>query len=175
MKKLIFLISLLIIIINSPYCYEPKLHFNPWELIIYRPENSEKMNQVRCWLKAEDENGNDITFTKIKATYQWVTIPDTKYNYKNKYFLEGGMAMHLNLQPGKYKFSVYTPMDKHYPYYLNEKKDWTSNIFIYDTENPLKVIFVYPTASENGFYNGGWVISSKAPDFYKVTKPKISQ
>ena len=53
------------------------------------------------------------------------------------------------------------------------RSEWTSNQFIYDTENPAKVIFVYPTADDNGFYNGGWIISSKAPEFYKFTKPNM--
>ena len=27
---------------------------NPWELIIYRPENNGDLNYVRCWIKLED-------------------------------------------------------------------------------------------------------------------------
>ena len=48
----------------------------------------------------------------------------------------------------------------------------TSNTFYYDTNNPTKVIFVMPTADENGFYDGGWYIDYKAPKFFKFTKAK---
>ena len=163
-----------------------------WNLIIYRPDNSEILNDVRCWLKLEDaQTGEDVTYTKAKANYEFVAdrkkapIRDTtsisrmfkytgeapSYNYKKSYYLSGGMAMHLLLQPGKYKISVYTPKD-HAIYVQTENKgNWTSNVFEYDTENPTNVIFVSPTANDNGFYNGGWHIDYKAPSFYKVTKP----
>lgn len=49
---------------------------NPWELIIYRPENSSNLNEIRCWLKIEDEEGNDVLGTKATATYEWVSIPN---------------------------------------------------------------------------------------------------
>ena len=170
------------------------LHPDPWSLIIYRPDNSEGMNDVRCWLKLEDaQTGEDVTYTKAKANYEFVAdrkkapIRDTtsisrmfkytgeapSYNYKKSYYLSGGMAMHLLLQPGKYKISVYTPKE-HTIYVQTENKgDWTSNVFEYDTANPTNVIFVSPTANDNGFYNGGWHIDYKAPDFWKVTKPKM--
>ena len=163
---------------------DSKIHFNPWELLIYRPENSGNMNNIRCYLKIEDMEGNDVTFTKAKATYYYANNvvrdpkahtrqfgsifhhdgPRTVFNYKKKYFLEGGLVMYLLLEKGKYKISVSTP-----------EKGWTSNIFEYDTENPAKVIFVSPTANENGFYNGGWYIDYKAPSYYKFTKPKITE
>ncbi len=152
---------------------EEKITHNPWELIIYRPENSWQINDIRCYLKAEDMEGNDVTSKKIKATYEWISSKDKVNFYQNSYWLQGGVAMHLNLKPGRYKFTVKTPYDKQYPYPVESKKDWTSNEFIYDTSNPAKVIFVYPTANENGFYNGGWVISAKSPKYYKFTKPKI--
>lgn len=157
---------------------------NPWSLIIYRPENVGQMNDVRCWLKLEDfETGEDVTYVKATAKYEW--IPDTKvadkknpqsftsifkldristfYKYKKTYFLSGGMAMHLNLKPGKYKISVYTPKDKTNLYPCDNKDDWLSNQFVYNTENPAKVIFVIPTHTENGFYAGGWIVDYKAP------------
>lgn len=151
----------------------PQLKFNSWELIIYRPQNTQNLNDIRCYFKAEDENGNDVTHTKIKATYEWVTIPDVVNNYKTKYYLQGGMAMHLLIQSGKYKFSVWTPKDEQYPYPSINRDDWTSNVFEYDTSNPAKVLFVYPEANDNGFYSGKWIIDHKAPEYYKFTKPKI--
>jgi len=152
---------------------------NPWSLIIYRPENAGDMNDVRCWLKIENpETGEDITYntTKIKASYEWTanTIKEPQlYRYKRTYYLSGGMAMHLNLRPGKYKFTVYTPKDKTNMLETSNQGDWISNEFLYDTENPTKVIWVVPTANDNGFYNGGWYIDYKAPEWYKFTKPKI--
>ena len=150
---------------------ETELKHNPWELIIYRPVNSQKINEVRCWLKIEDMDGNDVTYTAARATYEWASIPNRVNNYERTYYLMGGMAMHLhNIKPGKYKFTFCTPADKQYPF-PNKKRNWNSNEFIYDTNNPAKVIFVYPTVGESGFYNGGWIISAKAPEFFKFTKP----
>ena len=81
--------------------------------------------------------------------------------------------MYLLLQPGKYKISVYTPKDQQYLAKIENKNEWTSNVFEYDTENPAKVLFVSPTANDNGFYNGGWHIDFKAPKYFKFTKPKM--
>ena len=81
------------------------------------------------------------------------------------------MAIHLNLKPGKYNFSVYTPKEEQFYSTIPNKNQWESNIFSYSTENPLKVIFVYPEANENGFYTGRWKIDYKAPKFWKFTKP----
>lgn len=172
---------------------DSKIHFNPWELLIYRPENSGTMNNIRCWLKLEDENGNDVTYTKCKATYYYAnnvvkdkkaetmqfgsifhhSAPRQVFNYQKTYYLEGGLVMYLLLKPGKYKISVYTPENQQYLSKVENKSEWKSNIFEYDTENPAKVIFVSPTANENGFYNGGWHIDYKAPEYYKFTKPQI--
>lgn len=180
-KKVIFLTFLLIL---PHQFFAQNVKPNPWSLIIYRPENIGQMNDVRCWLKLEDfETGEDVTYTKATAKYEW--IPDTKiadkknpqsftsifkpdvistfYNYKKTYFLSGGMAMHLNIKPGKYKISVYTPKDKTNLYPCSNKEDWVSNQFIYDTNNPTNVIFVSGTHDDNGFYNGGWFIDYKAP------------
>lgn len=171
MKK-IFLIYLLFFFTIQVFPEKTSLKFNPWELIIYRPENSEDLNQIRCFLKIQDENGNDITISeKVKICYEWVSIPGKAYYFKNKIYLSGGMAIHLNLKPGKYNFSVYTPKEEQFYSTIPNKNQWESNIFSYSTENPLKVIFVYPEANENGFYTGTWKIDYKAPKFWKFTKP----
>ena len=135
-------------------------------LIIYRPDNEGVLNDIRCFLRIEDENGNDITYDKkhITATYEWMSTPDIIRNYKHTYFLSGGMAMHLTLKKGRYKISLYTPADQQNNFVYAEADakpfQWESNVFEYNTENPTKVIFVTPTRNDNGFYNGGWVIKS---------------
>ena len=149
-------------------------------LIIYRPDNVGVLNDIRCFLRIEDETGKDITYDSscITATYEWMCTPDIIRNYKHTYFLSGGMAMHLKLKKGRYKISLYTPVDKQnnfvYPesgeeartalqsgvveYSKPQAFQWESNVFEYNTENPTKVIFVTPTRNDNGFYNGGWII-----------------
>lgn len=133
-------------------------------LIIYRPDNIGVLNDIRCFLRIEDENGKDITYDKkyITASYEWVSIPDRANNYKKKYYLSGGMAMHLKLKKGRYKISLYTPVDQQNNFVYAEADakpfQWESNVFEYNTENPTKVIFVTPTRNDNGFYNGGWII-----------------
>lgn len=135
------------------------------KLIIYRPENNGAMNDIRCFLRLEDENGNDVTYTSATATYEWVNIPDIPNLYKKNYYLSGGMAMHLSLKKGKYKISFYTPKDKQnnftYPVVGTKPFEWSSNVFEYNTENPTKVIFLTATTNDNGFYNGGWKIDYK--------------
>lgn len=165
---------------------------NWWTLIIYRPENSGTMNDVRCFLQILNaQTDEDVTLTCAKIGYQYIPdLPDSKkvdpksiaymftrtkiplYTYKKTPFLSGGMAMYLYIKSGKYKFSVSTPKEKTNDFITENDGDWTSNVFYYDTENPTNVIFVSPTANENGFYNGGWFIDYKAPEFYKFTKPK---
>ena len=119
--------------------------------------------------RLEDEDGNDVTYstTTVTATYEWVSIPDRANNYKKKYYLSGGMAMHLKLKKGRYKISLYTPVDQqnNFTYAEADAKpfQWESNVFEYNTENPTKVIFVSPTRNDNGFYNGGWIIDYRAP------------
>ena len=134
-------------------------------LIIYRPDNIGVLNDIRCFLRLEDENGNDVTYTKCTATYEWMSTPDIIRNYKHTYFLSGGMAMHLKLKKGRYKISLYTPKDQqnNFTYAEADAKpfQWESNVFEYNTENPTKVIFVTPTRNDNGFYNGGWIIDYK--------------
>ena len=152
-------------------------------LIIYRPDNVGVLNDIRCFLRIQDEAGQDITYdtSHITATYEWLSTPDVIRNYKHTYFLAGGMAMHLKLKKGRYKISLYTPVDQQnnfvYPELGEEARtalqsgvvefsqpqafQWESNVFEYNTENPTKVIFVTPTRNDNGFYNGGWVIDYK--------------
>ena len=155
----------------------PQIKHTPWELIIYRPENKTDFNYVRCYLRIEDENGNDVSQTKVKATYEWATIPNVVNFYKKTPYLDGGMAAHLNLKPGKYRFSVYTPADRHAGFEvtkgISNKGQWESNVFEYDTENPAKVIFVTPVMDDNGFYAGSWWIDWKAPRFFKWTEGKF--
>lgn len=136
-------------------------------LIIYRPDNLPVLNDIRCFLRLEDEEGKDVTYTACTATYEWMSTPDIIRNYKHTYFLSGGMAMHLKLKKGRYKISLYTPVDQqnNFTYAEADVKpfQWESNTFEYNTENPTKVIFVTPTRNDNGFYNGGWIIDYKAP------------
>jgi len=133
-------------------------------LIIYRPDNVGVLNDIRCFLRLEDENGKNVTHdtNTVTATYEWVSIPDRANNYKKKYYLSGGMAMHLKLKKGRYKISLYTPMDQQNNFVYAEADtkpfQWESNVFEYNTENPTRVIFVTPTRNDNGFYNGGWII-----------------
>lgn len=152
-------------------------------LIIYRPDNVGVLNDIRCFLRILNDDGEDITYntSSITATYEWMSTPDIIHNYKHTYFLSGGMAMHLKLKKGRYKISLYTPVDQQnnfiYPESGEEARNalqsgvveysqpqafqWESNIFEYNTENPTKVIFITPTRNDNGFYNGGWVIDYK--------------
>ncbi len=174
MKKfLIFLMFFLAMPGCSLIAEISPINHNPWELIIYRPENSSNLNEVRCWLKIEDEEGNEVLNTKVKAKYEWTSRPGSFYNYKKSIFISGGMAVHLNLKKGKYRFSVYTPKTELKYFSGNAKEEWTSNIFNYDTENPTKVIFIIPQADTNGFYAGKWIIDYKAPEWFKFTKPAV--
>ncbi len=137
------------------------------------------MNIVRCWVTLTDaQTKEDVTYTKAKAKYEFVADNRSRpelntstlsrsfrktgrqlTDYRKRYYLSGGMAMHLNLQPGKYIITVKTPKEDSLYVKTENKGDWISNEFYYDTENPANVIFVYPTYNDNGFYNGGWVIS----------------
>ncbi len=140
-------------------------------LIIYRPYNNGEINDVNCYLSITDENGNDVLKSNCRYFYAWYDKPNVYYSYKKSVYISGGMATHIYFKPGKYYISVYTPKDKQNGFKTNNKETWKSNTFIYDTENPLNVIFISPTADDNGFYNGGWHIDYKAPKFYKFTKP----
>lgn len=166
-----FLLGLLLITFStlsvSSADLTPDIKHNPWELIIYRPQNTEVINDIRCWLKIEDMDGNDVTFSAAWATYEWVSVPKVVNKYERSYWLSGGVAMHLNIKPGRYKMTVSTPSDRQWPYPSENRDEWKSNEFIYDTENPAKVIFVYPGMNENGFYDGRWIISGRAPKYFK--------
>ncbi|MBQ3671579.1 MAG: hypothetical protein II921_08915 [Treponema sp.] len=157
------------------------------ELIVYRPQNSENINEVRCWIQILDENGADVTYTKARAAYAWMDRPNTLYWYEKSFYVSGGMACHLYLDSKngeKYKIRVYTPKKhvENFPIPENLQTDWDSNEFEYDSNkvnnsaegnyNPLKVIFVSPTANDNGFYEPKWFIDYKAPEFWRVTKPR---
>ena len=150
-------------------------------LIIYRPSNSSALDTVCCFLTVTDMDGNDVTYSKAKAGYEWVTsnltaksVPKV-YFYEKSFYLSGGMAMHITLEPGKYILTFSTPVDKQNNFSLPANNadvhDWMSNEYFLDTENAPRVIFVSPTANENGFYNGGWHISYRAPEYFKWTKP----
>lgn len=174
---------------------QENLTHNKWSLIIYRPVNTGDMNLVRCWLKIQNQEGQDVTYQVAKASYEWVNgdrvksytstppinsifqpnITSPLYQYQKTYYLSGGMAMHLILKSGKYKISFYTPADKNNMYETENPGEWISNTFDYDTENPAKVIFLCPTANENGFYNGGWWLDYKAPKFFKYTIPLMQK
>lgn len=178
-KKKIFVILFLFftqfffsLLLFSSQITSQDVTFPSWELIIYRPQNNGDINDVRCYLRVLDMEDNDVTYSAIKATYEWIDIPDIANYYRGKYYLSGGMAMHLNLKKGKYKISFYTPSDKTNLFELPEDKknqafQWESNTFYYNTENPTKVIFLTPTANTNGFYDGGWWIDYKAPKYVK--------
>ncbi|MGP1588154.1 MAG: hypothetical protein ACTTHG_07435 [Treponemataceae bacterium] len=165
---------------------------NPWSIIIYRPQNNYELNHVKCWITVTDaQTGEDVTYSdKIKAKYEWVAntqilennepksfftmfkgqLRSFFLNYQKTYWLMGGVAMHLNIKPGKYIFSITTPYDETSLFPIKNSGDWTSNRLFYDTENPTNVIFVCPSVDENGLYNGGWHIDYFAPKYWKFTK-----
>jgi len=199
-KKLTFTILIIITFFaGNIFCQnkDEPLHFNPWEIIIYRPVNNGELNDVWCWLKITDLQGNDVTKTAIRdAVYSFPNqsrvnpkasgpfnfyLPlqpptyDTFYKYRKSIYLSGGMAMKLNIKPGKYYFSFSTPKDKTMLVETENKSDWLSNAYYYDTENPAKVIFVSPLANDNYFYTGGWYISHKAPKFWNFTIPQVDE
>lgn len=180
-KKQFIIFTLLFLSTTSIFCQQPESHYkdtlhpDPWSLIISRPDSTPEMNDIRCYLKVLDaETGEDVTYTKVKANYAWVSTPKIGHNYQHTYYLDGGMSMHLLLQPGKYIISFYTPKDKVFGIKTSNKGDWISNDFYYDTKNPTNVIWLIPTANDNGFYNGGWYITHKAPQYFKFVKPQIT-
>ena len=106
MNKITFFIIL--ITFSSIFSYAQDIKHNPWSLIIYRPENSYHINEIPCYVKFEDTiTKEDVTFTKVKANYSWIDSPKAGYNYKNKYYLYGGMAMHCLLKPGQYNIASF--------------------------------------------------------------------
>lgn len=143
-----------------------------YALKIYRPANSKDLNDIPCYLKIENEKGEDVTNTAATVYYSYVDQPNTLYKYRKSYYLTGAMIMTLYLKPGKYRFSFYTPIDKQFE---PHKKNfvWESNYFYYNTENPLNVMFLSPVVNDNGFYIGEWYLDYKAPKYYQFTKPYI--
>lgn len=140
-------------------------------IAIYRPVNNDEMNEVPCYLRVLDNEDKDVTKELVKASYAWYNQPKLLHMYKTKVYLQGGMIMHLKLPKGVYKLQFYTPADKAFGF-EDFRREWKSNTYIYDTECKLNVIFVAPTANENNFYNGGWYIDYKAPQFFYHTYPK---
>lgn len=143
-------------------------------LIIYRPENHGEMNQIPCYLRIEDESGNDVTAT-LPASYEWVYQHPRRRAYTGAYYVSGGMAAHVRFAPGTYRISVYTPVKWQNHAIPQNEAEWTSNTFIYSTEMPLKVIFISPTGDDNHFYSGGWHIDWKAPPFVNSTKVHVQE
>lgn len=149
------------------------LYFPLNALILYRPVNNGDMNDIKCFLRVLDENDNDVTYTSTRVYYAWINKPHKYYAYKNKYYLMGGVAMHIHFLPGKYKIQVYTPKEEQNGFICENKDTWESNTFYYNTENPLNVLFLSPTSNDNLFYNGGWFLDYKAPKFRRYTYPHI--
>lgn len=144
-------------------------------LMIYRPSNSGGINDIRCYLKIEDMEGNDVTLTAANVWYSWYDTFKTVHTYEKSPYLSGGMIMHIFFNPGTYKLTFYTPLEKQNTYdpsLPHTGQSWNSNTYIYNTEDKkLKAIFVSPVANENGFYTGAWHIDYKAPQYYIYTKP----
>lgn len=160
---------------NKKICIFILLNLIPfafYSLTIYRPANSSIFNDIPSYIKIEDENGNDVTYTAATYYYSYIDKPKILYKYKKSLFITGAMDMHVYLKKGKYRISFYTPKEKQFDPYKTDK-DWNSNYFYYNTENPLNVLFLSPTANENGFYNGGWYLDYKAPKYFKFTIPKM--
>lgn len=170
-KKVLFLLAFYVFCSCAALCANDTV-------ILYRPSNFGALDDIRCFLRIEDENGNDITYTqKCWANYSWIDMPRRRHPYQQSYFLTGGMAMHIHLVSGTYTFYLYTPVEEQHPLYLGAlhiptEGEWQSEPFVYDTnDKQLRVIFVSPTANQNGFYTGGWHIDYRAPRFYMYTKP----
>ncbi len=148
-----------------------KLH----SLEIYRPENYGALNTVPCLLRIADAEGNDATDCIRDISFSWYYDMQHDHKWTHRYYrgcFTGGTIIHLDMKPGVYRISVYTPADMQDIYGEQDGEAWQSNEFVYDTSAPaLKVIFVSPTADDNGFYNGGWHVSHRAPSYYLYTKP----
>lgn len=171
-RKALFFLFMLVLTWHKLYALE-----------IYRPENFGSLNDIPCLLSVQDLDGHDASESIIHLSYSWYyELRDLDWRGEPKvlhtYFdgcFTGGAVLHLLLKPGTYRISVYTPRD----YQVNwpegsaaPKTQWQSNTFIYKTGTQLKVIFVSPVANQNGFFNGNWHISHRAPKFYKYTKPR---
>ena len=158
------------------------------ELVVYRPQNSADINAVRCWIRVEDMDGNDVTYKNARASFAYMNRPDELSWYRRSFYLEGGMACHLYLDPGKYRISVYTPKSHVECFSLPERlrTDWDSDSFVYDSgiiensvdkddANLLRVIFVSPVADENWFYKPRWHVDYRAPSYLRNRDPQFTK
>ena len=86
-KAELFPIVFFLILLNATFLHaEDEVRHNPWSLIIYRPENSYQINETRCYLKLEDaDTGEDVTYTKAKANYSWISEPKKGIPYERSY------------------------------------------------------------------------------------------
>ena len=172
-KKLFFLALLFVLV------------FPAFSLNIYRPENKGALNTIPCLIRITDMEGNDVADAITHLSYNWYyelrTLnwrgePKTLHRYFNGCFT-GGVVVHLLTKPGKYLISVYTPPEHQQDYgdtagnLGGQKRTWESNTFTYDTTHKPNVIFVSPTANDNGFFNGGWHVDYRASKFWQYTKP----
>lgn len=163
-----FLSRIVVCLLVAPAC---ALH-------IYRPENKSPLNTVPCLIRVTDLDGNDASAAVTHLSYNWYYElrhldwrgePKRQNTYFNGCFT-GGVVVHLLTKPGIYRISVYTPAA--YQQGLGDgERTWESNAFTYDTRNKPNVIFVSPTANDNGFFSGGWHIDHRAPRFWQYTKP----
>ena len=144
-------------------------------LEIYRPSNFGLMDEIPCLLKITDEDGNDAWDKIISISVSWYDSMQSTPHWSHTYYdgcFTGGAIVHLEMQRGTYRISVSTPPEHQRNYLENNSDEWTSNEFVYRTGSPaLKVIFINPTANQNGFYTGGWHIDYRAPRYYMYTKP----
>ena len=169
MKKLFVLLAFAFAVVNL------------YALEIYRPENYGALNEVPCLLRIVDSEGNDAAEQIKDISFSWFYDMQHKHRWIHRYYrgcFTGGTIVHLDMKPGIYRISVYTPAEMQ-DIYTSENEnggDWKSNEFVYDTSAPaLKVIFVSPTANDDGFYNGGWQVSHRAPSYYLYTKPRMQR
>lgn len=139
-------------------------------LEIYRPENFGAMNDVPCMLSVTDEDGNDASDKIISISFSWYYEMQWLHRHYNG-CMTGGTVIHLHMKSGVYHITVHTPPESQNNLVPDNRNEWTSNTFVFNTENQPHVIFVSPTANQNGFYTGGWHIDYRAPKFYKYTKP----
>lgn len=159
--------------------------FPAFSLNLYRPENKGALNAIPCLIRVTDLDGNDasdaITHLSFNWYYElrrldWRGEPKHLHTYFNGCFT-GGVVVHLLTKPGTYLISVYTPPEYQQGYAENasqlagKKRAWESNTFLYDTSHKPNVIFVSPTANDNGFFSGGWHVDYRAPQFWQYTKP----
>ncbi|MBO4320593.1 MAG: hypothetical protein J5857_09010 [Treponema sp.] len=145
-------------------------------LEIYRPSNFGSMDDIPCLLRICDMDGNDAWDKIIHLDYSWYYDMQTDPHWTHKYYkgcFTGGAVIHLTMQEGTYRISVYTPPENQFGSNVSNTSQWESNEFIYKTGSPaLKVIFVSPVANQNGFYTGAWYIDYRAPKYFKWAKPK---